>query len=158
MGVSLKLISNGIEKQLQGYVSRANALEGYLNRVVTQQIKNFQARRWMTENSSEGTRWHALEPGYAARKRREFKSYPGAGTKILVATDTLRKSVTGSVDDGYKAVTTPRSLTVTTSVKYAGAVDEQRTFSTWSRESRREILDGISRFLIKNQIRLPRAF
>lgn len=153
----LTLVADGITQQLEGYVKRANALEGYLNRVVVEQYRNIQRTRWMTEGASEGKQWDPLSPRYSAWKRVHYKSYPGAGTRMLVATGRLQKGVIGMSPD-FRKVTTPRSLTISTAVEYAEHVNEARSFTTYSTKSLKEILTGINKFLLKNQIRIPKAF
>lgn len=154
----ITLTNDGITRQLQGYINRANALEGYLNRVVVEQYRNIQRSRWMTENASEGDRWEALNPSYAARKRKAYARYEGSGTKMLIATGKLFKAVIGP-GAGFRKITTPRSLTISVSgVDYAEYVDEARTFTTYSDKSVREIREGVARFVIRNQIRMARVF
>jgi len=156
MKLSVLTVKEGVTRQLEGYLKRANAIEGYFNRVVVEQYRNIQRQRWMTENASEGQMWEPLSPKYAKAKKSRFASYEGAGTKMLIATGKLKKSVIGP-GEGFRKVTTPRSLTISTSVEYATHVNEDRSFTTYSEKSLNEIRRGVARFLFKNEIRIPRA-
>lgn len=157
MSVKVATISRGINQVLEGYVNRANSLESYLNRVVVEQYRIVQRKRWITENASEGTQWDRLNPTYARYKLSAFKAYEGAGTKILIATGKLFKSVIGP-GAGFKKVTTPRSLTISTTVDYAGHVDEVRPFTRYSSETIRKIHKGIVDYIVKNKVDTERAW
>jgi len=148
----IEKLSNGIEKQLNGYVQRANAVEGYLNRVVVEQYRNIQRKRWQTQNASEGTSWDPVTIDYGNWKRVAFADYEGAGLKLMIATGNLMRGVIGP-GEGFRKVSTPRSLTLSTTVPYAGFANEARTFSTYSTESIQMITRGITSFIVRNQIR-----
>lgn len=138
-------------------MDRANSIESYLNRVVVDQYQIVQRKRWMTENASEGQRWEALNPIYAASKLTRFKSYEGGGTKMLIATGKLFKSVIGP-GAGFRKVTTPRSLTISTTNEYAEYVDEVRPFTRYSRETIKKINQGVFDYITRNKIDTARAF
>lgn len=149
MSVTLKTVSNGINKMLQGMRQREKALMGYFNRNVLEQYRNLQRNRWMTENVSEsGIEWHKLSDDYAARKRKQFAAYPGQGTKKLVATNRLFKSVIGPGKD-FRKVVTARGLYIATVTPYAKYVDEDRSFTTWSKKSEQELKLSVARFIFK---------
>jgi len=148
MSASLKTVSNGITRMLNGMRQREKALQGYFSRNVLEQYRNLQRRRWMTENASEGQPWAALNSAYASRKRRQFASYPGRGTKKLVATNRLFESVIGPGKD-FRKIATARGLYVATVTPYAKYVDEDRNFTTWSKQSIGEINRGIAQFIFK---------
>jgi len=146
--MKLQTVTAGITKYLKGLRQRERALEGYLNRNVLRQYQNLQRKRWITENVSEGKEWAKLNPTYAAWKKKRFATYPGGGTKKLIASGTLFVSVIGP-GKGFRKVTTPRSLYLATTIEYARHVNEARPFDQWSDRSRKEILNGISRFIFK---------
>jgi hypothetical protein len=148
MSIALTTVSDGITKMLKGMRQREKALQGYLNRNVVEQYRALQRRRWMTENASEGQPWLALNPGYAARKRRIYASFEGAGTKKLIATGKLYKSVIGP-GEGFRKVVTPRTLYLATTVGYAKYVDEKRSITEWSKDSVAEIRLSIAGFIFK---------
>lgn len=157
LNISVKQIEKGINRTIEGYLDRANSIESYLNRVVVDQYRIVQRKRWMTENASEGQRWESLNPDYARAKLTRFKSYEGAGTKMLIATGKLYKSVIGP-GTGFRKITTPRSLTISTTNEYAEHVDEVRTFTLFSRETWNKITQGIYDYIVKNKIDTSRAF
>jgi len=148
MSASLTTVSDGITRMLKGMRQREKALQSHLNRNVLEQYRAIQRRRWMTENASEGQPWLALNPGYALRKKRQFAAYPGAGTKKLIATNKLFKSVIGP-GEGFRKIVTPRSLLLSTTVEYAPHVNEVRSFTEYSRQSIAEIRNGVAQFIFK---------
>jgi len=148
MSVSLKTVSNGINKYLNVMRQRERALIGYFNRNVLEQYRNLQRKRWMTENASEGQPWAALNPLYASRKRRQFASYPGKGTKKLVATNRLFESVIGPGAD-FRKIVSSRGLYIATVTPYSKYVNEERSFTGWSKKSEHEIKMNIAQFIFK---------
>lgn len=148
MSASLRAVSNGILKSLEGVKEREKALQGYLNRNVVEQYRNAQRTRWMTENASEGQKWTRLNADYAKRKKKVYATYPGAGSKMLIATNRLFKSVIGP-GEGFRKVTTPRSLTISTTVEYAPFVSEARDFTHFGKKTMSEIKRGVMRFVAK---------
>jgi hypothetical protein len=148
MSASLSTVKDGISKYLKEMRQREKALQGYLNRNVLEQYRNAQRKRWMTENASEGTVWTRLNPGYAARKKKQFTAYEGRGTKMLIATNTLFKSVIGP-GNGFRKLTTPRTLTLSTSVEYARHVDAARSITEFGPKTMSEIYGGIAKFVFK---------
>lgn len=151
-------VMRGIEDNLQGMLDRSKAVQGYLNRNVYRQYQNAQRARWMSENDSEGAKWKALDPKYAARKKIKFASYPGAGSKMLIATSRLFSAVVGegSNSEGkseHRKTATSKSLEIKWSTPYAVYVDDARPFSEFGDKTMQEIYDGLAKFLIENELR-----
>lgn len=150
--ISIEMKQQGISEYLKSLTMRAASLQSFLNNNVVKQYQNIQRKRWITENNSETGQWAPVSTDYAKAKKRRFASYPGRGTKLLIATGKLQKSVIGP-GDGFRKVTTPRSLTISTSVEYAPYVDKERSFSTYGRESIAELKGMIKDFVFKNIVR-----
>jgi hypothetical protein len=149
MSVKLSTVSDGITKMLKGMRQRERALQSFLNKNVLEQYRNIQRKRWMSENLSEsGIKWTRLNAAYARRKRKQYAAYEGGGTKMLIATGKLYKSVIGP-GDGFRKITTPRTLYLATTVDYARFVDEARSFTEYSPESVREIRLSVAKFVFK---------
>lgn len=147
--ISLKKLSNGIEKNLQAKLQRANSLQSFLNRNVYAMYQNFQRTRWMTEGSSEGQQWAPLSPTYAKYKLKRYSEYPGGGSKMLIATQKLFNSVVGP-GQGQRKVVTNRQLTIYTNTDYANFVDEKRNFTKWSSNSMIIFYNAITSYVFKN--------
>ena len=152
--ITVQVKSAGVEEWLKNLTLRSNSLTSFLNKNVVAQYRNLQRKRWMTENQSEaGTPpWMPLNPTYRTRKLKQFQSYPGRGTKMLVATNTLFKSVIGP-GEGFRKIVTPKQLILGTTIPYATHVDELRTFTTWGDESRKIFSEMITDYIFKNRIR-----
>lgn len=136
-----------INSRLDGIVSRGKSLRSYLNRVVYKQYQQAQIRRWNTENKSEGAQWKPLNSDYAAYKRKKYASYPYSGSRLLVATGTLLKSVVGLDPKYHRKIVTNTGITIMTTLEYAPYVAKTRPFMKWSRQTKREIIDGMKRYL-----------
>ena len=145
-------------KHFDNLISRANAARTVLSVNVYKIYQNAQRKRWMTEGASEGKKWKALSPAYIERKKimygggqkhkwiggrgkgrpwtkaGKWPSYPGKGTKMLIATNRLYESVVGPHADHRKMVTEKR-LIVGTRVKYAHDVNKVRPFNHWSKDT-----------------------
>lgn len=123
------------QSRLDDLVNRAKFARGFLNRVAYPLYQNFQRERWASED--RGT-WPRLDPMYARRKLTRFAAYPGAGTKMMIATNTLAPSVIGG-GPGHKKIVTDNELKIYTTVPYAEHADKERSFSTGFRPLIHEI-------------------
>lgn len=163
---SLVTMQNGIAEKLDALSRNAKDSSGFLNRVAYPMYQNAQIQRWMSENSSELGKWSPLNAAYALRKKRmygggskyryfpslkltkvigTYPSFPGQGTKMLIAKGRLVGSVIGNnplyregVSDHRKFVT-DQSLTVETVVPYAKYVAEKREFMKFSEDTLRSM-------------------
>lgn len=149
---SLKIITDGIGQQIKGYLDRSKFIDGYLNRTVYPEYQNRQRMRWQTENTSEGTQWKSLKPEYAERKKSIFASYEGSGTKMMIATGRLFKSVIGPGKDHRKIVSNGR-LTVSWTTPYAIYTEDVRPVNEWDPKQDKEMYDAAAVYLIKGEIR-----
>lgn len=77
-----------------------------------------QKNRWMTENQSQTGQWKALNPIYAAQKKKEWWGSDGNGAKMMIASGRLYKSVIGTGDGHYKMITDSEMI-VGTDIPYA---------------------------------------
>jgi len=130
--IKLDISLDGITNKLNGMLSRANLVDGWLNRVAYPQIIQHQRQRWMTEGASEGEQWKPLNPKYRLRKLSQFRDYPGAGTKMLIATGKLVDSITGDNKTDHYKIVSGKCLEMGTKVSYAKYVDETRNFTRLS--------------------------
>lgn len=159
MGASLKITQNNIAAKLEDMARNSKDSSGFLNRVIYRMYQNAQIERWMTENSSQGGKWKPLNPRYAAYKKRAygggtkfryypslglsrpigvFPTYPGKGTKMMIATGRLAGSVIGPNPEYKEGVgehrkyVTENTLTIETVVPYGKDAAEQRPFMQFS--------------------------
>lgn len=173
MSTGFTTIQNGIQENLDAMLKRSKSLRGYLNRVVYRQYQDAQLQRWMTEGASEGAKWKALSPSYAKyktirygggprRRGGNWASYPGAGTKTLIATGTLVSGVIGPMQgsssfglrlgsENHRKVVTERSIEIHTTVSYAEKVNEIRQFVGLGRATSQKIAQGVMRYITKGE-------
>jgi hypothetical protein len=134
MEVGLEILVDQITARIDAMAKRANTLPQFFERNLKRRYLDAQKSRFMLENSGEfvdGGTWDRLSPAYAAAKPHRFKSYPGGGTKLLIATNKLVDSVLAKSTD-YRQVTGDRSFIVSTTVPYAGFVDDKRTITRFN--------------------------
>lgn len=146
--ISLGISMDGIGDVLRGMIDRAGTVRGWLNRVAYPKIIAAQRQRWMTEGASEGDGWEPLTPKYARYKLKKFASYPGAGQKLLIATNRLVNGMTGdNRNDHYKLVTETR-LEVGTTVPYGKYVNERRNIVDLGPDTVSELTDGLRDYIM----------
>lgn len=134
----IKRIEKGGEKRFKQLLDRARESRTFLNTYVYRTYQNAQRNRWMSENTTQGRQWKALDPVYKKRKLTKFAEYDGQGRKMLVATGRLYKSVFGDSSE-HRKIVDATELRISTSVPYAVYVDEVRTFTKFDREFFRDI-------------------
>lgn len=135
-GASLTTLVDGITEKINAMVKRANTLPQFFQRNLKRRYLDAQKKRWMSENETaevDGGKWKELEPTYAAKKLTRFKGYPGGGRKMLIATNRLVDSILARSTE-YREVTGDKSWIVSTTVPYAGYVDEKRTITEFSKD------------------------
>lgn len=159
--IGIKSTKNDFQAKLDGMLSRSKMTQGAFARIYTMYQK-FQTERFMSEGASEGSSWEALKPDYEKRKLKEFRSYPGAGTKMLIATSTLAGAVIGP-GSPFKGIDRHRAQFLTdrmiirveeTGVNEKGRpftyphhVNEKRDFMTFSDKSLKLMKDELSKYI-----------
>lgn len=155
MSASIKTLVSGVKGRLKGLVERGGrdeALISFLNVPVTNAYKEIQRRRWETENVSEGQQWSLLKDArYKKWKSVTYGSDPTTGRPLLVASGRLKGSIIGTSRE-FKKVATRKGLTITTSVPYAAGVDQLRSFTTYSRETREGLRKMVRDFMFFNRL------
>lgn len=112
-------------KNLRSIVKQGKNSRTFLQMKVYPLYIQAQMKRWMTENQSQGTQWKPLNPAYAAQKKKDWWGWIGNGTKMLIASGRLYKSVIGAGDGHYKMITDTEMI-VGTDVPYARYVSDIR--------------------------------
>lgn len=159
----IKIDATDFKKQMDEWfkplVSVSRISRGYLKSKRFMRIySNIQRERWQSQGGSEGQTWKPLNQKYSERKRQVYKSYPGSGTKILIATGRLlsgilpegeRGMLSESYKDDFKSILHPSKpeLTISTGAPYAKYVDETRPFMTLSDGSKEYIKDDFNQYL-----------
>ena len=151
MKVTFEKAQDDIFKYLQGITQRSKSIEGFLNRNVYPEYQNQQRERWETENTSQGTQWRPLEDKYKKYKAKKFMSYEGRGTKLMIATGRLQRSVIGP-DGDHRKLVTPKTLEIATTVEYAKYAAEKRPIMKFSKQNVQKMLDMIVDYIDKNKL------
>jgi len=154
-------------------VKAASDPRGFLTRVAYPAYQNAQRERWMTEGASQGNKWKPLNKMYREYKLRRYgggtkyawiggqgqgrpwqpagkwPTYPGKGSKMMVATNTLMPSVTGDSTKNHRRIIDARSMKIFTTVDYAEQADNARSFtifkSSFSRDLQAEYESYVAR-------------
>lgn len=174
--ITLKKIRDGFSERIEGMLSRAKSPQGGFARVYSLYQK-LQTERFKTEGSSEGTPWKALAPKYAAYKRRRYgggpkrgggnwRSYPGAGSKMMIATSTLAGAVIGpgSPFQGkskHRAMFQSRAMIIRVEqtganaegkpFDYASHANESRPLMKFSKKSMSRMKKELAQFVLKGK-------
>ena len=143
---------------LNEMVSRAGNISGYLNRVVYDQYKLLQIKRWKSYNASMDFtkgRWADLDKNYADWKRRKYKTYAYQGKRIGIATGLLFQSIVGEKNgiSFHNKITTNHSLKIFVSLDYAKYYDLKRTTSSWHPKTLERIEKGITNYVRTGELR-----
>lgn len=149
MTLKIQKESNAL-KFLDNFVNKANAPAAFLNRVAYPMIIEFQKRRWVSQNSTEGAPWRELNPAYERRKLKKYAEYPGGGRHMMIATGRLVDAATMESDEGWKMVKDNR-LYITINVPYAKWADKERNFTKFGRQSIDEIKDALKKYLTESK-------
>lgn len=142
----ITVLRRDVTDRLLGKVAKMGNIDGFLKRVIYQDYRAFQAKRWDTEGASEGMSWERLNPTYRRRKEIRFANYEYGGKKMGVATGRLLKSAVGPSEDHRVTVGGGR-LTVVSTVPYAAYFDDKRSISRWSEASIKAMKDRIREYL-----------
>lgn len=149
MSTQITILRDDITKNLISKISKMDNIDGFLNRVIYPEYQRLQKLRFETVNQSEGSRWKSLTKPYALRKRKMYASKAYGGTVIGVASGKLLRGLVGPGGGGsdHRKIVRKGSLTVSTTVGYAGYFDEVRTVTFFNRTTQRGIRDNIIRYL-----------
>ena len=139
-------VKNSVEEFHKSLLKKSNIIGAGLARDVYSIYANAQRQRWMTENNSEGKHWDNLSEPYKTYKRKKFAQYPGGGSKMLVATGTLFKSVTGEDLTYHRRIVEKNSITISTTLPYAVYVVETRPFMEFSDKTENKIRDRLIKY------------
>lgn len=146
--MTIELTSDGISSYLKGMLSRANLVQGWLNRVAYPRLIKIQRERWQSEGANEGTKWTPLKSDrYKRYKLTKFADYPGGGRHLLVATSRLVDSMTGDNQNDHWKLVTNRSLEVGSLVPYAPYVNDARNIVVLSDETIEELETELELYL-----------
>lgn len=167
-------MQDNISRKLEDMARNAKDGAGFLNRVAYVMYQNAQIDRWMSENASQGSKWTPLNAKYAAWKKRaygggkkyryypslgltrpigDYPSYPGKGTKMLIAKGSLVGSVIGNNPEYktgleyHRKFVTDSTLTVETTIPYASYVAEKRPFMEFSASTLRDMRQAYAQWV-----------
>lgn len=184
--VSMITQRDDITKRLVDLLDRTKSVRALFTRVIYPMYKNAQRERWQTEGASEGYAWLPLSVEYAKRKKIMFgggvkfkwvggrpnpwapagswPSYPGTGTKMMIATGRLLSAVLGpggGVTGGekyHRMMATDTSLTVSINAtesrsgkdpgsQYFKYANDSRKFMKFSNETIQQMRDVIKDYI-----------
>lgn len=166
--------SGAIQDRLDKILNRAQSSQGAAARIFPL-YQRIQTKRFETENASEGAKWMDLNPTYKAYKLKRYgggnkrsgkdnwRSWPGAGKKMLIGTSTLAGAVIGKGapfegTDRNVQVYKPYSLRISVNTSgvnaegklfnYAEFVARTRPFMTFSATSIAQMKSVMQKYLI----------
>lgn len=143
MNLKIKKVQDDFGQTMDKMMSRANNFQGAAARIYPLYQK-FQTDRFQSEGSSEGFPWDPISEPYKTYKKRRFgggdkrgggswRTFPGNGTKSMIATSTLAGAVIGPgspfVSEGiskHRVLFGPKSMQI--SVEESGTNAEGKPF------------------------------
>lgn len=163
MDARLKKVRDDFEETRKKMLDASNS-QGALARIY-KVYQRFQTERFKTQNASEGRAWAPYKRAdYAEYKRKRFKSYPGAGSKMLIATSTLAGAVIGRGDHPFYGVDKHRAIFKKNSMEifvdqtgenkagkpftYPSVVNEERPFMEFNEEHLNEMKEELAQFVL----------
>lgn len=120
--------------------------EAFLVRVAYPMYQKFQRKRWMTRNVSEGMQWKPNALRYSEWKKIKYASFPGGGTKVMIATGRLFQSIIGPSPD-HRRIIRGTKMIIGTSVEYASYAGDIRPFFPLSDKSRNTIVREFKKWI-----------
>lgn len=135
----------GVLPDFEKMLSRAAKVRGYLNRVVYPEYQSLQAERWTTQGASQTGKWDAINKKYLKWRRRVF---PSSGSKILVRTTDLARSMTGQDKSFHFKLITDKRLEVGTMLDYGQYVDEDRDITGFNEATIDNFVEGLEDYLV----------
>jgi hypothetical protein len=162
LSTGIKIVANDFEVTRQKMMDKANSAQGGFARIY-KVYQRLQTERFKSENASEGEGWAPLTEKYRTQKTKRFKSYPGSGTKMMIATGTLAGAVIGpgapfSGTEKHRALFSKTSMTIQIEESgtnaagkkfdYAGFADEKRPIMEFSEDHLKEMKDELAQFIL----------
>lgn len=129
----MELVEDTALKSLKKMVRQAKSSRSFLQMKVYPLYIKAQMKRWMTQNTSQGSEWEPLNPKYAQYKLTRFATGPGGGRKMMIATGDLYKSIIGAGDGHFKMIT-ENEMIVGTSISYAKYAGGARPIMQFDKE------------------------
>lgn len=164
-GIRLIKTSDTITERLNLIIKKGKDPRAFLSRVAYPLYQSHQMKRWMTEGESEGETWPRINKEYELYKKKKFSSYPGSGTKMLIARGNLFESVVGKhLGDsdpkegsmssiggikGHNVVFADKSMTISTELQFAKYVNETRKMFKFRDQFRKEIRNKYANWIMK---------
>lgn len=131
--ITIKAVSDGVTIKLDTMIKRAESFEQFFKRNLRNRYLTAQQRRFETENNSEFSSggWGPISEWYRIKKLTRFADYPGSGTKLLIATNRLMKSMLALSGD-YRELVRSTRMVISTVVGYAPHVSEKRSLTSFN--------------------------
>lgn len=163
--MSIKVVQNDFKTTMDKMLDTSRAPKAGFARIY-KLYQKFQTERFQTSGGSERplakSPWKSLTKEYADKKLKQFKSYPGGGRKIGIATGTLAGAVIGpgapfSGTDKHRAQFTTKSMIIEVELSgknaagkpfnYGSYFDEERPLMEFNPKHLDQMQDELSKFI-----------
>lgn len=165
MSTGIEEVSDDFQEKMKSLMSRASSFQGASARIYAL-YQLFQTQRFETENSSEGNQWDDLTEKYQKQKLKRFASYPGNGSKMMIATGTLAGAAIGPgapfASEGisaHRALFTKNSMQISIDTSgvnaagkkfvYAKYANEKRPFMSFSADHIEQMKETLMKYVLK---------
>src|SRR5271166_4593164 len=163
MSTGIEEVESDFQGVMAKMLSRGASFQGGAARIY-KLYQMFQTERFESENSSEGSSWDDLTEPYKTYKLKRFKSFPGNGSKMMIATGTLAGAAIGPgapfASEGisaHRALFTDQSMEIyidTSGVNaegkpfsYAKYANDKRPFMSFSEDHLNQMGNELSQFI-----------
>ncbi len=145
-------------ERLKDAVRNPSFFAGWAKRRLPELYANAQRQRWQSQGSSEGHPWRALNYKYEGYKKRKFRTYPGGGQKMMIATGRLfsglmppKYQLVQGLKTGneFRNVVETKSVRYSTTVPYARFADADRAIAGFSADTMRLIAADFKKYVVK---------
>lgn len=145
---SLEIVEDTALKNLRAMIKRGKSTRTFLQLKAYPIYIKAQMKRWMTENSSQGTAWAPLNKKYAEYKLKKYGAAVGGGKKMMIATGRLYQSIIGAGDGHFKLIT-DSAMIVGTTLDYAKYAASKRPFQKFNKDMIAQLKADWIKYMIK---------
>ena len=138
----IKEVRNDATDRFNRMFTRAQAIDGWLNRVAYPAYQKYQIERFENKNPRDGG-WAPIKKDYEKWKLTRYNTYPGEGKYIGVSTAKMVGSIVGVSDEApefigevskHRKMVSGGRMVISSGVDYTKYFDEKRTVSRFSKD------------------------
>lgn len=151
MHEGIKKTEDAVTAKLDLMIERGRSVRAFWMRKVLPRYVAAQKSRFITENESQTGRWLAINTAYAKYKTVKYKSFPGGGRKLLIATGRMMQALILDNKNDIGVVATDESLVIALKTQdkfeYPKFVAMMRPIMSFTNDFKKEIKADLITYL-----------